>query len=93
MNVKSFIKNKKNNILIISPRFHTNLVPIIYSLKKKYTINLIVSNYGHTESHKLSKPILCKELNASKIIRKIFNFSKHDFLIPNPFFYFRILKN
>lgn len=87
-----FSQKNKNNILIISPRFHTNLVPIIYSLKKKYNINLIVSNFGHTENHKLIKPILCKELIISILIRKIFNLSKHDFLIPNFFFLFSLIK-
>ena len=83
---------KKKNILIVSPRFHTNLVPIIYSLKKKYSINLLVTNFGHTESHKLIKPIICKELTISILIRKIFNFSKHNFLIPNFFLLFSTIK-
>ncbi len=86
------IKNKKN-ILIISPRFHTNLVPIIHSLKRRYFINLIVSNFGNTESYKVLKPILCKELSLSILIRKIFNLSKHDFLIPNLIFLFSIIKS
>lgn len=87
------MKKIKKNILIISPRFHTNLVPIIYSLKKKYFINLIVSNIGNTESHKILKPIVCKELNFSIFLRKIFNLSKHDFLIPNLVFLFSFLQD
>ena len=85
------MKKIKKKILIISPRFHTNLVPIIYSLKRKYIINLIVSNFGNTESHKVLKPILCKELKFSILIRKIFNLSKHDFLIPNLIFLFSLI--
>ena len=87
------MKKIKKNILIISPRFHTNLVPIIYSLKRKYIINLIVSNFGNTESHEILKPILCKELNLSNLIRKIFKLNKHDFLIPNLFFLFSLIKS
>ena len=87
------MKKAKKNILIISPRFHTNLVPIIYSLKKKYILNLIVSNIGNTESHKILRPIVCKELNFSIFLRKIFNLSKHDFLIPNLIFLFSFLQD
>ena len=87
------MKKIKKKILIISPRFHTNLVPIIYSLKKRYTLNLIVSNIGSTESNRVLKPILCKELNFSILLRKIFNLSKHDFLIPNLIFLYHLLKD
>ena len=87
------MKKIKKNILLISPRFHTNLIPIIYSLKRKYIINLIVSNFGNTESHKILKPILCKEINVSILIRKIFNLGRHDFLIPNLIFLFSLIKD
>ena len=39
------------------------------------------------------KPIVCKELNFSIFLRKIFNLRKHDFLIPNLIFLFSFLQD
>ncbi len=54
---------------------------------------MIVSNFGNTESHKILEPILCKEINFSILIRKIFNLGRHDFLIPNLIFLFSLIKD
>ena len=82
----------KEKIFLVSPRYHTNLVPIVFALKKKYQVKILVSNFGDTESYKLVKPILCKESRLSKIIRTILKLDKYKFFIPNLFFLYSVIK-
>ena len=83
----------KKRLIFAVPRYHTNLIPVIDSLKNTYKIEIIVANIGNTESHNLIKPILCKELFFSKFIRKIFCLNNQNFLIPNFFFLYSFIGN
>lgn len=71
-------------ILIILPRFHTNYVGVIRTLKNHGNdVKLIVFNYGKTENYTDIKPIYIKENSISKLINFIFKTKLNKFYLPN----------
>jgi len=71
-------------VLIILPRFHTNYVDVIKTLKNHGNdVKLIVFNYGKTENYTNTKPIYIPENSVTKLMNFLFKPKLNKFYLPN----------
>ena len=83
--------------LFISPRFHTNLIPWINSLKKNlHSVEMFTIYKGHIENYDLLRPNILKLSLISKILIKLFGPGGSNYFIGYPkvsFLYKQIKKS
>ncbi len=81
-------------ILIILPRFHTNYVDTIRSLKNQgHNVKLLVYNFGITENYSNIKPDFLKENIITKFINFLFNVKLNKYYLPNFYIFKKLLKS
>jgi len=83
-------------ILFIAPRFHTNQIGIIQTLKTEgHEIRFLAVLVGPTEDHSLIKPEILPESNLSSLIRKYFGDGgvNQRRYFPNPLALYSFFKN
>ncbi len=71
-------------IAIFLPRYHTNYIGVIQSLKnQKHQVKLYVHNTGYIENYSIIKPIYIEENILTKIINYFFHVKLNMFYLPN----------
>ncbi len=79
---------KKQEIVFVSPRMHTNEFGITKCLLgRRHSVNFHVNVIGKTESHDLVKPIRFKSSKASKLLQKVFGQGRGDLGLVFPSFF------